>query len=28
MRFVDILVKKSDGRRLLDFTRFHEIEPL
>lgn len=28
MRFVDILVKKPDGRRLLDFTRFHEIEPL
>ena len=28
MRFVDILVKKPDGRRLLDFTRFHEIEPV
>lgn len=28
MRFVDIFVKKPDGRRLLDFTRFHEIEPV
>lgn len=28
MRFVDIFVNKPDGRRLLDFTRFHEVEPL
>lgn len=28
MRFVDIFSKKSDGRRMLDFNRFHEVTPL
>jgi len=28
MRFVDIFLKKPHGRRLLDLTRFHEIEPV
>lgn len=28
MRFVDIFTKKSDGRRMLDFTRFHDVTPL
>jgi inward rectifier potassium channel len=28
MRFVDIFFTKPDGRRLLDLTRFHEIEPV
>lgn len=27
-RFVDIFTRKSDGRRLLDFTRFHDVKPL
>lgn len=27
-RFVDIFTRKSDGRRLLDFTRFHDVTPL
>ncbi len=28
MRFVDIFTKKPDGRRMLDFTRFHDVTPL
>lgn len=28
MRFVDIFSRKPDGRRLLDFTRFHDVTPL
>ncbi|HEY9823555.1 MAG TPA: ATP-sensitive inward rectifier potassium channel 10, partial [Candidatus Sericytochromatia bacterium] len=27
-RFVDIFSKKKDGRRLLDFNRFHEVTPV
>jgi inward rectifier potassium channel len=27
-RFVDIFTTKTDGRRLLDFTRFHDVTPL
>lgn len=27
-RFVDIFTRKTDGRRLLDFTRFHDVKPL
>ena len=27
-RFVDIFTKKSDGRRLVDFTRFHDVKPV
>ncbi|HEY9708554.1 MAG TPA: ion channel [Oculatellaceae cyanobacterium] len=28
MRFVDIFTKKSDGRRMLDFHRFHDVTPV
>ena len=28
MRFVDIFSKKPDGRRVLDFNRFHDVTPL
>ena len=28
MRFVDIFTRKPDGRRLIDFTRFHDVTPL
>src|SRR5919202_1527743 len=28
MRFVDIFSKKPDGRRVLDFHRFHDVTPL
>ncbi|HEY9611628.1 ion channel [Allocoleopsis sp.] len=28
MRFVDIFSKKPDGRRVLDFNRFHDVMPL
>ena len=28
MRFVDIFSKKPDGRRMLDFTRFHDVTPV
>ncbi len=28
MRFVDIFSKKGDGRRILDFTRFHDVTPV
>ena len=28
MRFVDIFTKKSDGRRMLDFNRFHDVTPV
>jgi len=28
MRFVDILSKKPDGRRCVDYSRFHEVESL
>jgi|SRR4028118_10525 inward rectifier potassium channel len=27
MRFVDILSRKSDGRRMIDYTRFHDVTP-
>lgn len=27
-RFVDIFSRKPDGRRMLDFTRFHDVTPL
>jgi len=27
MRFVDILSRKSDGRRMIDYTRFHNVTP-
>ncbi|MGB3263156.1 MAG: ion channel [Microcoleus sp.] len=28
MRFVDILLKTPDGRRVVDYTRFHDVKPL
>jgi inward rectifier potassium channel len=28
MRFVDIISNKSDGRRVIDYTRFHDVIPL
>lgn len=27
MRFVDILSRKPDGRRMIDYTRFHDVTP-
>ncbi len=27
-RFVDIIVRKPDGRRMIDYTRFHDITPM
>jgi inward rectifier potassium channel len=28
MRFVDIISRKPDGKRVVDYTRFHEVQPL
>jgi inward rectifier potassium channel len=28
MQFVDVFMRKPDGRRLLDLTRFHEVTPV
>jgi inward rectifier potassium channel len=27
-RFVEIFSKKGDGRRMIDYTRFHDVTPL
>ena len=28
MRFVDIISRKPDGKRVVDYTRFHEVQPV
>ena len=28
MRFVDIILRSPDGKRVVDYTRFHEVKPL
>lgn len=28
MRFVDIIFRSPDGKRVVDYTRFHEVKPV